>query len=144
MRAPLFATAAVTVSAAVVSGVAATGVQAQSDTVVRDGLYTESQAARGAVKYAEACASCHGNELEGAQFAPPLVGDPFKMRWAGGSAGDLFIVIKATMPADHPDTLSGKDCADLIAFLFKTNGLPAGQSELGDELPALQSIVIPK
>src|SRR6478736_4399981 len=37
--------------------------QAQQARTVRDGVYTDAQAARGAAVYKEKCASCHGSAL---------------------------------------------------------------------------------
>ena len=42
-----------------------------------DGVYTEAQAARGALVYSQYCASCHGPDLSGSEMAPALTGGEF-------------------------------------------------------------------
>ena len=48
------------------------------------------QVKRGAVLYANACASCHGTALNGGESAPPLTGGEFFSNWNGLTVGDLF------------------------------------------------------
>ena len=102
------------------------GVAAQSRQVA-DGVYTAEQATRGAEAYEKACASCHMSDLRGESFAPALNGDAFALRWENGKLTDLHKIVKATMPADSPGSLSPQAYADIVAFLLKANGYPAGQ-----------------
>ena len=55
---------------------AATLTHAQTTRTVRDGVFTDAQAARGQAIYQKQCASCHGDALQGVQ-GPPLVADAF-------------------------------------------------------------------
>lgn len=123
------ARASVAAAAAIVLTVvsAAVVVQAQGK-LVGDGVYTAEQATRGAAAYEKACASCHMSDLRGESFAPALNGDAFSLRWAGGKLGDLHKIIKGTMPADSPGSLTPQQYADIVAFLLKANGHPAGQA----------------
>ena len=57
------------------------------------------QAARGQALYVKQCASCHGDDLKGAQ-APPLVGDAFSGNWRTQPLSALASKIRNTMPAD--------------------------------------------
>jgi mono/diheme cytochrome c family protein len=91
-----------------------------------DGVYSEVQALRGADVYGNACASCHMADLRGEGFAPALNGDAFALRWEGEALGDLFIIVQGTMPADAPGELTAGQYADVIAFMLKANGYPAG------------------
>jgi mono/diheme cytochrome c family protein len=95
---------------------------------VADGVYTAEQATRGADAYEKACASCHMSDLRGESFAPALNGDAFTLRWEKGKLGDLHKIVKGTMPADSPGSLSPREYADIVAFLLKANGYPAGQA----------------
>jgi mono/diheme cytochrome c family protein len=45
--------------------------------------YTTAQAALGRSAYAEHCASCHGDTLDGGQFGGPLRGVLFRQQWGG-------------------------------------------------------------
>jgi len=112
--------------AVLVGGGLASHLDAQAK-VVADGVYSAEQAARGVEAYEKACASCHMSDLRGESFAPALNGDAFALRWENGKLADLHKIIKGTMPADSPGSLSLKDYADIVAFLLKANGYPAGQ-----------------
>ena len=76
--------------------------------------------------------------------APALIGDNFSQRWKGGNVGDLFKIVKGTMPADRPNTLEAPQYADIIAFVLKTNGYPAGSQPLSDDPAALTPITFKK
>jgi mono/diheme cytochrome c family protein len=109
---------------------------------VWDGVYSEAQAQRGETVYRQACANCHGPELEGADMTPGLTGGVFTSNWNDLTIGDLFERIRTTMPLDKPGTLSRQQNADLVAFLLKVNEWPSGTSELSRELGTLKQIRI--
>jgi len=104
-----------------------------------DGVYTEAQAKRGEAAYAKTCAGCHGPDLAGADTAPSLTGGEFNSGWGDLTLDDLFDRIKTTMPGDAPGSLTGEQCADILAFLLSKDGFPAGQTELATG-PALKNI----
>ncbi|MGD1072373.1 MAG: c-type cytochrome [Bryobacteraceae bacterium] len=107
---------------------------------VWDGVYTEEQAARGLSLYKPECASCHGMALEGAGQFPPLAGDDFKANWNGQQLSDLFEKMRLSMPADHPGKLSAEQNADILAYMLKQNGFPAGAMAMKGDANALKSI----
>jgi mono/diheme cytochrome c family protein len=113
---------------------------AQPATSVWDGVYTQAQADRGRALYGQQCASCHGATLDGGGAAPPLAGSDFKGDWNGQTADDLFEKIQTSMPADKPGTLSRGQNADILAFLFMSNGFPAGQKDLPTDAAVLAKI----
>jgi S-disulfanyl-L-cysteine oxidoreductase SoxD len=122
---------------AVMLGVAAipnatnTAVWAEETTSsVLDGVYTDAQAARGAQGFAQYCAACHGGSLGGVGEAPGLVGAQFIADFNGLTVGDLFDRIRATMPLNNPAGLTRDQYADILAFILKFNGFPAGQKDL--------------
>src|SRR4051812_28970385 len=92
---------------------------------VWDGIYTVEQAVKGEASYTEACASCHGEKLEGQGQAPPLAGSEFASNWNGSSVGDLFERVQVSMPADRPGQLTKEKNAGILAFLFKVNKFPS-------------------
>jgi mono/diheme cytochrome c family protein len=114
--------------------------QAQAPGSVWDGAYTQAQAQRGEAKYQQQCSVCHGDALEGDaqtergkqlnRVLPPLSGDVFKGNWNGRPLSDLFDKVSRTMPRDDPGKVSHTDTADIIAFMLKFNGFPAGKAEL--------------
>lgn len=116
--------------------------QAPATTSVWDGVYTDAQAKRGAEVYAKACGSCHGDRLEGEGQAPPLSGSDFSGKWDQQSADDLFEIMKTSMPADKPGSLTRQQNADVLAYIFQSNQLPAGKAELPPDAEGLKKIRI--
>lgn len=107
---------------------------------VKDGVYTKQQAARGQSIYDEECARCHGQTLGGGEGSPELVGADFLGRWKGRTVGELFKVMRETMPTDDPGHLSTRQYADLAGFILSSSGLPSGQRELENDVEALNEI----
>jgi mono/diheme cytochrome c family protein len=99
---------------------------------VQDGVFTDAQAARGERVYAQGCAGCHGAALQGAA-GPPLTGGAFLARWQADPLAVLVSKIKNTMPADAPGTLTDPQIADLVGYLLKASGFPAGRTELAGD-----------
>jgi hypothetical protein len=107
---------------------------------VWDGVYTIGQAKRGALK-SGLCTSCHGDSFEGLQ-GPQLAGQEFTERWDGRTVGDLFDLIRLTMPDDAPGSLPREEYADLLAYILAVNKYPSGQSEIGIDAGPLKQIRI--
>lgn len=97
---------------------------------VWDSIYTLDQAGRGEVTYRASCASCHGDSLAGINDAPPLAGPAFLKTWNGNTLAFMFNKISNDMPSDNPGTLTPPQVADLLAFVLKSGGYPAGKVEL--------------
>jgi len=116
---------------------------AQGPRTVRDGVFTDAQAARGQAIYRTQCASCHGNALEGAQ-APPLVADVFISHWQRQPLSALISKIRNTMPADAQGVLTPQQSADLVAHILKTSGFPASGTELASDEATSSRITWPQ
>ena len=102
---------------------------------VWDGVYATSQAERGTILYAGQCSRCHGDFLDGdgvEERVVALMGTTFEENWESASLSDLFDKIRRTMPRGTPGTLSSAQVLDLMAFLLKSNGYPAGIAELAE------------
>jgi S-disulfanyl-L-cysteine oxidoreductase SoxD len=128
-------------TALVALALASSLVRAQGRASTRDGVYTEGQAARGQASYKTACASCHGESLEGSGAQnPPLIGKDFIGNWTGQAIGELFDKIQTAMPADKPGTLPRTVNADVVAYILKMNKLPAGNKDLPSDADALKQI----
>jgi S-disulfanyl-L-cysteine oxidoreductase SoxD len=97
---------------------------------VWDSIYTMEQAARGEATYRASCASCHGDSLAGINDAPPLAGPAFLKTWNGNTLAFMFNKISNDMPSDNPGTLTKPQVADILAFVLKSGGYPAGKAEL--------------
>jgi mono/diheme cytochrome c family protein len=113
--------------------------QAQTVRSARDGVYSETQAARGQAVYDRQCASCHGQGLKGLA-APPLAGEAFAATWQGQPLSELAAKIQKTMPAEAPGTLTAAATADLVALILKTNGFPASRTELASSDEGLKAV----
>jgi cytochrome c len=71
--------------------------------------------ARGASVFADACATCHGDEGEGSKKTPAVVGANALKKYADDKA--LFAYLKKDMPKDDPGSLSDQEYTDVIAWL---------------------------
>ena len=120
-----------------VAGVAA---RAQAPATVNTGVYTAEQAKRGAPLYAENCATCHGEELQGADPNPPLAGKIFAERWT--NLGEWFDKTATSMPAMAPGSLTGKEVAEVLAYTLQMSKYPAGSTELPSTFEALSLIKV--
>ncbi len=117
--------------------------EAQAWRTVSDGVYTQEQAIRGATAYADNCASCHGGDMSGGDFAPDLIGEVFAQHWGSKDLSDLFAKVH-TMPPDRPGALGGEAYADIVAFVLKTNGYPAGPKPMSTDPAVLKLITFKK
>ena len=109
----------------VLSQANSSAVRAQTQSLA-EGVYLESQAARGERVYRTACEACHGPTLEGSDMAPRLQGEIFLRGWDGESLTELMRFLQETMPEDAPGALSEENYRDVLAFLLATNGFPPG------------------
>jgi len=108
---------------------------------VWDGVYSEAQAVRGKALSEAQCAYCHQSDLRGQGFAPGLIEDAFTSRWQDGNLGDLFAIVKGTMPQDKPASLTDDEYAAIVAFLLQANRYPAGQQDLRADPAALKGVL---
>lgn len=113
---------------------------AWAEPTVWDGVYSSEQAKRGQALYSKACASCHRADLEGHGPTPSLAGSEFRDRWDGQTLDDLFEKMQATMPADHPGSLSREDNAAILTFILRSNEMPAGEKDLAADADSLAKI----
>jgi mono/diheme cytochrome c family protein len=109
-------------------------VVAQSEKSVWDGVYTEDQAARGQNVFTTLCSACHN--------VADFTGSSFLSGWEASSVLDLFEKVQKTMPMDNPGSLPPQDYADVIAYFFRLNAMPAGKDELDTEAEHLKLIRI--
>lgn len=131
------AAAAVTM---LITAAAASGQEGQR--TIWEGVYSEAQAVRGQRGYAQACAKCHAEDLLGAGNAPALVGEPFLGRFDRASADDVVLIIRQTMPQEAPDSLGSAAYVDIVSYLFKANGSPAGPSDLPADRATLKQVLV--
>lgn len=112
------------------------------------GVFTTAQAERGEDLYEGWCAECHGTRLNGApddpdrRSSPALAGNAFLNKWQGTTVATLFEYMRATMPEGNPGFLPGQDYADILAYMFSENDMPAGDVELAPDTEALAAYLI--
>ncbi len=95
-----------------------------------EAFYTTGQADGGAAAYTEQCAVCHLDNLQGSFEAPELAGANFRNTWGARPVVDLMNQIASTMPPQAIGSLVIEDVADVVAYILRANGVPAGDSEL--------------
>jgi mono/diheme cytochrome c family protein len=105
---------------------------------VWDGVYTDAQAARGMMAFGQSCSGCHALAAEG---KAPLVGEPFWKSFAQKTVGDLLEFVSTNMPNGTPGSLAEPTYRDIVALILKSNGFPAGTTELGRNTTANVQIV---
>jgi len=91
----------------------------------------DAQVGEGKRLFAEQCASCHGDSLQGTDDAPVLVGKtalPLYPR-AGSkrtaefhTAADVLGFVAANMPADEAGTLTNEQYLAVLSFALRVNG----------------------
>jgi S-disulfanyl-L-cysteine oxidoreductase SoxD len=129
----------------VLMGVALTGVVAiaiaqEATRSVWDGVYTEAQAKDGQGFYNSECASCHGDQLNGGEMAPPLAGGEFMSNWNGLTVGDLFERIRTDMPPGKAGKVGREAKVAIVAYILQFNRFPAGKTELPGQTESMKLI----
>src|SRR4029079_7837256 len=98
---------------------------------VWDGVYSATQADRGAEVYNSNCAYCHSVSVD--DFNRKLIGKGFLDSWREDSLKPLFDRIRTSMPPDMPAVLNEQQYLDVLAFILKRNGFPGGHRELSSD-----------
>jgi hypothetical protein len=102
-------------------------------TTTKERVYSAAQAAKGEQTYMSTCVSCHPpSTYKGAVF----------LNWQGRTLGDLLAFLSEKMPKNDPGSLSAKEYTQVMAFLLKINGMPAGRVDLPADPAALKNITI--
>jgi mono/diheme cytochrome c family protein len=94
---------------------------------VWDGVYTEAQATRATGIFGASCAGCHTLTPDGNR---PLSGETFWQSNTQKSVAELLGYVSKNMPNGNGGSLSPESYNDLVALILKSNGFPAGQTEL--------------
>jgi len=117
---------------------------------VWDGAYTEAQATRGEATFERKCEQCHGpdgRKMAAQGFA--LEGPEFVDLWREDNLSVLVAYVRANMPKGGEQPLPGTGPLSLddpgkleaLAYILKSNGFPAGSSELTLESAATTMLV---
>jgi len=99
-----------------------------------DGIFSEEQAERGEQIFNDVCWECH-DTFE-------FVESGYLYSWDGEPLFELYDYVRTMMPDDNPGSLRDREYAAVFAYLFRLNGLPAGEMRLEGEDGLLRRIVI--
>lgn len=113
-----------------------------SSPTVWDSVYSPAQAGRGETAYVKVCARCHQASLGGADQSPPLAGAAFLGNWNGLTLSDLHDRIRTTMPPDSIGIVDRQVVTDVMAYMLRANGFPAGAADLSSDADHLKAIAI--
>ena len=108
-------------------------------------IYTAAQATAGASAFSQNCAMCHGANLEGGA-GPALVGQAFAAASNNYTVGAIFTELSQQMPAGQPGSLTHTQYEDIMAYILKQNGYPAGTTAIsydkamGDSTPLVSQV----
>jgi mono/diheme cytochrome c family protein len=91
--------------------------------------FTTEQVGAGRLVFQTNCATCHGADLSGGPYAPPLAGRAFVDVWSTRTIRDLIESIR-TMPPTNPRMLDDDARLNLAAYILQANGLAAGPGPL--------------
>jgi mono/diheme cytochrome c family protein len=105
---------------------------------VWDGVYTDAQAERATAIFGSNCSNCHTLTSQGNR---PLSGDKFWEGFTQKSVGDLLKFVSTSMPNNNPGTLPAASYNDLVALILKSNGFPAGTTEVTPDAVATVQII---
>jgi mono/diheme cytochrome c family protein len=120
------------------STVVATAQGIPAGPTVWDGVFTDAQADRAAGVFSQSCERCH---TLGSQGNRPLSGEKFWEGYTQKTVADLLTYVKTNMPNGQGGSLPAATYNDLVALILKSNGFPAGASELSPETGAGVQIV---
>lgn len=120
--------------------VAALALAQEATRSVWDGVFTDDQAKNGQALYNSECASCHGDQLNGGEMAPPLAGGEFMSNWNGLTVGDLFERIRTSMPPGTPSKVGREAKVAIVAYILQQNKFPSGKDELPAQSEAMKLI----
>jgi cytochrome c5 len=134
------------IAIAVAIGLGRSALRAQSQApqrTVLEGVFTDAQANRGRAAIIKiGCADCHGETLEGGPSeTPALIGQEFISGWQNQTLLDLFNKLNS-MPPDKTEKISAQDYVDIMTLLLRSNGYPAGNTELSTSQEVLGQIKI--
>ncbi len=102
-------------------------------------LYAAQQASEGQSVFAQNCASCHGNNLEGG-VGPTLVGQDFSSPTDGNTVGSIFKFLSTQMPDGNGGSLSHVQYEQVMSYILSKNGYPAGPVKLSYDAAAASTV----
>ena len=141
-----------------------------NDLGISEAYYSEPQAERGKAYFYGACATCHTADPNGPSGPMDVsthlgwrTGNPKNSyglfsgdKWLESDSGipgrpqrwdtvaDLYNKIRTTQPAYSVAGLSRNEYVDIVAYLLKQNGFPAGKEELRGDVSQMRNMTLNK
>lgn len=100
----------------------------------KDRIYSLAQANEGRDVYDGRCKNCH--------TAISHTGAPFRANWDKKPLSELYDYMVEKMPKDAPGTLSEEEYTQVLAYVLRMNGMPAGSESLPGDRKLLKAIRI--
>jgi cytochrome c len=119
-------------------GITPTTLRAQEPTrpiSILDSVFTAEQADRGEETFMKVCIDCHLPE----EFSTA----GYLASWEGQRVSDLMEFVQANMPEDNPASLKDTEYLDVMTYILKLNGIPAGSRNLDIALATKARIALP-
>jgi hypothetical protein len=115
------------------SGAAAQGADASATVAKGTAIYTTEQAERGSQVFGYRCIACH----QRTDYANP----DFRLKWNGQSAFALFERIRSSMPDTDPGSYGINEYQEVVAYILRMNGLPAGNAPFAGDSVAKATVL---
>ena len=102
---------------------------------VLDSVFTAEQADRGEQTFMTMCLDCHLPE----EFSDA----GYLSSWEGQTVTDFVEFVQSSMPEDNPGSLKEVEYLDIMTYILKLNGIPAGNRNLDLDLAKRARIELP-
>ncbi len=105
--------------------------------------FSSDQVEQGNDIYVQHCQICHGTNLDNGQFATPIKGFFFEMKWGGKTLGELARFTWEEMPEGNGKLLDVEEYIATVAFILSKNNIEAGDTPMSDDFDTLDDIMLP-
>ena len=105
--------------------------------------FSSEQVEQGNAIYVQHCQVCHGTNLDNGQFATPIKGFFFEMKWGGKTLGELARFTWEQMPEGNGKLLDVEDYIATVAFILSKNNIEAGDTAMSEDFNTLDGIMLP-
>ena len=105
--------------------------------------FSSEQVEQGNAIYVQHCQICHGTNLDNGQFATPIKGFFFEMKWGGKTLGELARFTWEEMPEGNGKLLDVEEYIAAVAFILSKNNIEASDTPMSEDFNALDGITLP-
>jgi mono/diheme cytochrome c family protein len=105
--------------------------------------FNSEQVEQGNEIYVQHCQVCHGTNLDNGQFATPIKGFFFEMKWGGKTLGELARFTWEEMPEGNGKLLDLEEYVATVAFILSKNGIEASDTPMSEDFNTLDDVMLP-